>query len=143
MSAPQADAPLWRDETLLPWRSPPLGRVALALYAGASNDHNPLHLDPAAARAVGLPDVIAHGMLGMAQVARALEHWAGRGAVREIDTRFVAPIPVDTSLCVTVTSRSAEGDAVRLRTEAAGEDGTVMIVTEALLVRPGGEETTT
>lgn len=133
-------APLWSGGALSPWCSPPLGRVALALYAGASNDHNPLHLDPEAARAVGLPDVIAHGMLGMAQVARALEHWAGRGSVVRIDTRFTAPIPVGTSLKVTAEIVSHDGAQAHLKVEAAGPDRTVMIATEAWLARPGKEE---
>jgi acyl dehydratase len=41
----------------------PLTRAMLALFAGASGDHNPVHIDIDAARAAGLPDVIGHGML--------------------------------------------------------------------------------
>ncbi|GAO70694.1 MaoC family dehydratase [Comamonas sp. E6] len=44
----------------------PISRTTLALFAGASGDHNPIHIDTDFARKAGMPDVFAHGMLGMA-----------------------------------------------------------------------------
>ena len=51
---------------------PPITRHRLALYCGASGDHNPIHVDLDFARAAGFPDVFAHGMLVMAYLGQAL-----------------------------------------------------------------------
>jgi acyl dehydratase len=79
----------------LPTRSFPLRRVDLVRYAGASGDFNVIHWNERVARAVGLPDVIAHGMLTMAVTGRLASDWAGDpGAVVEYGTKFVRPVPV-------------------------------------------------
>ena len=59
---------------------PPLTRAALALYSEASGDHNPIHVDVDFARAAGMPDVLAHGMLPMAWLGRPMPigHVPGR-----------------------------------------------------------------
>ena len=51
---------------------PPITRTTLALYAGASGDHNPVHIDIDFAKKAGMPDVFAHGMLSMAYLGRML-----------------------------------------------------------------------
>jgi acyl dehydratase len=66
----------------------PVSRSTLALYAGASGDHNPIHIDIDFAKRAGMKDVFAHGMLSMAQVARVVTDWAGIDKVRSIDVRF-------------------------------------------------------
>jgi len=79
----------------LPARVYPLRRVDLVRYAGASGDFNVIHWNERVARSVGLPDVIAHGMLTMATVARLVTEWAGDpGAVVDYVTRFTKPVPV-------------------------------------------------
>jgi len=67
---------------------PPVDRTTLALFAGASGDHNPAHIDIDAARASGMPDVFAHGMLGMAWLGRLLTSWAPQSRLRRFDVRF-------------------------------------------------------
>ncbi len=69
---------------------PPLSRATLALYAGGSGDHVPLHIDSAFAKRAGYSDVFMHGMLGSAYVARALTEWIPQDAVRDLEVRFVA-----------------------------------------------------
>ena len=70
-------------------------RRDLVRYAGASGDFNPIHWNERVARSVGLPDVIAHGMLTMALAGRFLTEWAGvPGAVTEYGVRFSAPVVV-------------------------------------------------
>lgn len=67
----------------------------LVRYAGAGGDFNPIHWNQRAARAVGLPDVIAHGMFTMSQAGRYLTDWAGDpGAVESFEVRFTAPVVV-------------------------------------------------
>ena len=67
---------------------PPLTLAALALYAEASGDPNPIHIDVAFARAAGMPDVLAHGMLLMAWLGRLLTQWAPQRDLREFGVRF-------------------------------------------------------
>jgi acyl dehydratase len=68
----------------------PVSRLALALYCGASGDHNPIHDDSDYARAARLPDVIAHGMLSMAWLGHVLTRWVPQRAIRALDVRFAA-----------------------------------------------------
>ncbi len=79
-------------DDLPPLQLPPLDRTTLALFAGASGDHNRLHVDVDFARRAGLPDVIAHGMLGMAQLGRLLTRWVPQSQLRRFDARFQAII---------------------------------------------------
>ncbi|MCB1153049.1 MAG: dehydratase [Gammaproteobacteria bacterium] len=69
---------------------PPVTRAMLAVYCGASGDHNPVHVDLDFARASGLDDVIAHGMLVMAWTGRVLTGWVPQSAIVSFDTRFLA-----------------------------------------------------
>lgn len=67
---------------------PPVDRTMLALFAGASGDHNPIHIDIDFARRAGMPDVFAHGMLGMAWLARLLTQWVPQTRLRKYEVRF-------------------------------------------------------
>jgi acyl dehydratase len=75
---------------LPPITLPALSRATLALYAGGSGDHVPLHIDSAYAKAAGYPDVFMHGMLGMAYLGRMLTQWRPQSALREFSVRFVS-----------------------------------------------------
>jgi len=76
-------------------RSYQVTRRDLVKYAGASGDFNVIHWNERIAKAVGLPDVIAHGMFTMAQAGRFVTDWAGDGgAVVELGVRFSAPVVV-------------------------------------------------
>ena len=85
----------------------PVDRLTLALYASASGDHTLIHLDPDAARSVGLPDVIGHGMLSMAIMGRALKHWFGLREAKALAVRFSAPVYL--------------GDMIRCSASVAGQ----------------------
>lgn len=69
---------------------PPISRTTLALFAGASGDHNPIHIDIDFARKAGMPDVFAHGMLSMAYLARALAQWVPQRRILGYGVRFAA-----------------------------------------------------
>ena len=76
-------------------RQYPVTRLDLVRYAGASGDFNVIHWNERIAKSVGLPDVIAHGMLTMALAGRFLTEWAGDpGAVTEFGVRFSSPVVV-------------------------------------------------
>jgi acyl dehydratase len=72
----------------------PISRSTLALFAGASGDHNPIHIDFDFARAAGFDDVFAHGMLSMAYLARMLTRWVPQERIRSYDVRFAAVTPL-------------------------------------------------
>ena len=68
----------------------PINRATLALYAGASGDHNPIHIDSDFAKKAGMPDVFAHGMLSMAYLGRMLTDWQPQAKIRKFSNRFAA-----------------------------------------------------
>jgi acyl dehydratase len=73
----------------------PVTRLSLVKYCGASGDFNVIHWNERIARAVGLPNVIAHGMFTMAQAGRYVTDWAGPGAVVvDFGVRFSSPVIV-------------------------------------------------
>ena len=69
-------------------------RADLRAYAAASGDQNPIHQDETIAQSVGLPGVIAHGMLTLGLAARAVARWTGGAEVVELGAKFVAPVVV-------------------------------------------------
>ena len=73
----------------------PVPRLSLVKYCGASGDFNTIHWNERIARAVGLPNVIAHGMFTMAEAGRFVTDWAGpRATVTEFGVRFSAMVVV-------------------------------------------------
>ncbi len=93
MARPAFDDVQVGDE--LPAARYPLTRLDLVRYAGASGDFNYIHWNQRIATSVGLPDVIAHGMLTMATAARLVTDWAGDpAAVVEYGVRFTKPVVV-------------------------------------------------
>jgi acyl dehydratase len=98
--------------TELPAQTFTIQRVNLVQYCGASGDFNVIHWNERIAKAVGLPDVIAHGMYTMAEAGRVVTDWAGDpGAVVEYGVRFSAPVPVpddDNGTALVVSGAVAE-----------------------------------
>ena len=88
----------WADVevgTELPTQTFHLDRAALVRYAGASGDFNVIHWNQRVATEVGLPDVIAHGMLTMALGGRVVTDWLGDpGALVSYGVRFTRPVVV-------------------------------------------------
>ena len=121
--------------TVVPERQFQVTRTDLVRYAGASGDFNPIHWSDRVAGAVGLPGVIAHGMLTMALAARLLTDWAGDpAAVVEYGVRFARPVVVpDNDEGVTVT---ASGTVTELRGDGlVGVDVTVRVGDEKVLTQ--------
>jgi len=88
-----------------------IDRGLLKRYADASGDQNPIHQDEVFAKSVGLPDVIAHGMLTMALVGKFVTDWAGGAAtVKEFSARFVKPVivPAGKEVDLTVSAKVVE-----------------------------------
>ncbi len=102
-------------------------RADLIRYAGASGDRNPIHWSDRVAGAVGLPGVIAHGMVTLALAARAVATWTDDAEVVELGAKFTAP--------VVVPDDDAGAEVVVAGTVKKVEDG---LVTIALEVTCGG-----
>ena len=134
------DAVAIGDE-LLSLELPPLTRTTLALYAGASSDHNPMHIDIDFARAAGMPDVFAHGMLSMAWLGRMLTEWVPQRDLREFSVRFTAMTHVGERIVCTgrvVEKLERDGERlVRISVATANEAGKVKLSGEALVVASG------
>ena len=107
--------------TELPEQVSRVTRADLVRYAGASGDFNVIHWNERVAREVGLPDVIAHGMLTAGIAVRAVTRWAGDpGAVVDYQVRFSRPVVVP-------DDGSGAELTVRGRVAAVGEDGRVRV----------------
>ncbi len=102
---------------------PPINKVGLAMYAGASGDFNPIHLDEEQALANGLPGIIAHGMLSMALLGRVLTQWVPSRDIRSFSTRFVSMAVLgDVITCKgTITGKSEEDGEKRVEMELTAE----------------------
>ncbi|PKY70911.1 acyl dehydratase [Brevibacterium ravenspurgense] len=118
----------------------PISRADLVRYAGASGDYNTIHWNERFAKEVGLPNVIAHGMLTMALAVGPITQWAGNpGAVIDYRTRFTKPVVVPDAengspeqptveLAVTATVGAVDEDngTVRLDVNVTAEDTSVL-----------------
>jgi acyl dehydratase len=114
--------------TELPEQTHRVTRADLVRYAGASGDRNPIHWSDRVATGVGLPGVIAHGMLTMGLAARAVTEWAGDpAALVEYQVRFGRPVVVpddDTGAEVTVRARVGQVlDGGRVRVDLTVTSG--------------------
>lgn len=88
---------------------PAISHLQLALYAGAGADHNPIHVDEEAAKAGGLPGIIAHGMLPLGFLGQLLTQWVPQRQVRSLSARFVAmAFPGDVITCSGTISAKRE-----------------------------------
>jgi acyl dehydratase len=115
----------------------PISRYTLALYAGASGDHNPIHIDSDFAKKAGMPDVFAHGMLSMAYLGRMLTDWQPQARLREFSNRFAAITQLqDVITCSGHVVEMLEKDGetlARCEIQAVRADGDQTLVGEALV----------
>ena len=118
-----------------------IDRALLKAYADASGDQNPIHQDETFAINVGLPNVIAHGMLTMGLVGKFASDWAGGSAqVKEFSARFTKPVivpegeKVDLTVSATVGEVLADG-SVRLDLNATSAGVKVLGMARAIVVK--------
>ncbi|MGQ9655956.1 MAG: MaoC/PaaZ C-terminal domain-containing protein [Thermodesulfobacteriota bacterium] len=103
-------------DPLPPLTKPPITKVQLVRYAGASGDFNPIHTDDEAARRSGLKGVIAHGLLVMGFVGEAVATWAPRRCLKRLSVRFSGmTYPGDViTLRATLNSKEPVGEGVKV-----------------------------
>ena len=126
--------------TVLPEHVFTIDRELLKAYADASGDQNPIHQNEEFARSVGLPNVIAHGMLTMALAGKYVTDWAGGAAqVHEFSARFVKPVIVPASekveLTVSATIASIEDGKIRLDISATSGGIKVLGMAKAVVTK--------
>ena len=94
----------------LPAQTFTINRALLHKYADASGDQNPIHQDEAFAKSVGLPDVIAHGMLTMGLAGKYLSNISGAENVLEFSAKFIKPVvvPANTDVFLIVSGKVGE-----------------------------------
>lgn len=108
-------------------------RTTLALFAGASGDHNPIHIDLDVARSAGREDVFAQGMLSMAYLGRLLTGWVAVDRIRSYSVRFAAITPVHAEpVCRGRVTALGDG-AATLELSVALPDGTVTLTGAAVV----------
>jgi len=126
--------------TVLPERVFEIDRELLVAYANASGDQNPIHQNEEFALSVGLPNVIAHGMLTMALVGKYVTDWAGGSAsVKEFSARFVKPLIVPAGqivdLTVSATVAEVDGDRISLTLSAISAGVKVLGMAKAVVTK--------
>lgn len=117
---------------------PPINRTTLALFAGASGDHNPIHIDTDFARKAGMPDVFAHGMLGMAWLGRLLTNWAPQSGLRRFDVRFqgITHLANAISCSGRVVEKRDADRSVRIAMQSSNQHGQTKIAGDAWISLP-------
>lgn len=113
-----------------------ISRTTLALFAGASGDHNPIHVDLDVARSAGLDDVFAHGMLSMAYLARVLTDWLPQEQIRSFGVRFAAITPVHGRPTCTGKVTSVHDELATVELTVTLDDGTVTLIGDATVALP-------
>jgi acyl dehydratase len=117
--------------TEIPQRVFYIDRAMLKAYADASGDQNPIHQNEEFALSVGLPNVIAHGMLTMALVGTYISDWAGGSAhVKEFSARFIKPVivPAGEKVDLTVNATVIEVDGNRIKLECVATSAGVKVL---------------
>ncbi len=139
MTSPTFDTVQVGDE-LPAVQLPAVNRTTLALFAGASGDHNPIHIDTDMARRSGMPDVFAQGMLGMAWLGRVLTQWAPQCRLRHFEARFQGITHLGNAMrcsgrIAEKTERNGER-GVRIELQSTNQFGQTRIVGEAFVALP-------
>lgn len=137
MNTPRFDE-IQVGDTLPALNLPPISRTTLALFAGASGDHNPIHIDTDFARKAGMPDVFAQGMLSMAWLGRLITQWVPQSQLRRFDVRFQGITHLANAISCTgrvVEKRDADR-SVRIEVQSSNQHGQTKIAGDAWIRVP-------
>lgn len=115
----------------------PISRLVLALYAGGSGDHNPMHVDSDFAKQGGMPDVFAHGMLSMAYLAQLLTAKFRPEQIRSYNVRFASITPVNARItCKGSVTEKFEADGerrIKIQLQTMTDSGAVTLQGDAVV----------
>jgi acyl dehydratase len=124
-------------QTLPPLQIAPITRTTLALFSGASGDHNPIHIDLDFAQKAGMPDVFAHGMLSMAWLGRLLTQWVHQKQIIQFNARFAGITHLgDAPLCTGKVIEKFERDGrqlLKVELHVTNQNMEIKIIGDALI----------
>lgn len=121
-------------DTLPPLQLPPLSRLTLAQYCGASGDYNPIHVDSDYARDhAGLDDVIGHGSLTMAQLGRLLTNWTPQSTIKRLQIRLKAATHIGDVITCTGEVTEIRGNTIKIGLQAMSDQGVCLASGEAIV----------
>ena len=119
---------------------PPITRLQLVRYAGASGDFNPLHTDPEVGKRIGTGGIIAHGMLIMGFLGQFLSDYVGPAAIRKFNVRFKGMTRIDDVItCTGTITEKTEVDGegrISGKIQAADQNGDVKVAGSFTAVLP-------
>ena len=112
----------------------PISRTTLALFAGASGDPNPIHIDIDYAKKAGMDDVFAHGMLVMAYLGRALTDWIPQSSLKSFGVRFTSITNLGDAITCTgmVVEKDDEQRRIRVELRATSQNGDIKLAGDAV-----------
>lgn len=131
MPSTSEPAALEPDTELPPLALPAISRTTLALFAGASGDHNPIHIDLDVARSAGMDDVFAQGMLSMAYLGRLLKDRIPQDRIRTFRVRFAAITPVHGEPTCRARITAVRDGLATLELSVVLADGTTTLIGDA------------
>ena len=115
----------------------PISRTTLALFAGASGDHNPIHIDLDFVRKAGLDDVFAHGMLGMAYLGQLLTNNFSQEKIKKYSAKFISITQIGTKFSLTghiIDEIILDGEkCLKIEIKAEDQNQDVKIAGEAII----------
>lgn len=115
----------------------PISRTTLALFAGASGDHNPIHIDLDFVRKAGLDDVFAHGMLGMAYLGQLLTNNFSQKKIKKYSAKFISITQIGAKFSLTghiIDEIILDGEkCLKIEIKAEDQNQDVKIAGEAII----------
>ena len=115
----------------------PISRTTLALFAGASGDHNPIHVDLDFVKKAGLDDVFAHGMLGMAYLGQLLTNNFSQEKIKKYSAKFISITQIGAKFSLTghiVDEIVLDGEkCLKIEIKAEDQNQDVKIAGEAII----------
>jgi len=115
----------------------PISRTTLALFAGASGDHNPIHIDIDFVRKAGLDDVFAHGMLGMAYLGQLLTNNFSQEKIKKYSAKFISITQIGAKFSLTghiIDEIILDGEkCLKIEIKAEDQNQDVKIAGEAII----------
>lgn len=128
------------DDPLPILKKPPITRTTLAYFCGASNDHNPVHVDIDVARDAGMEDVFVHGLLNMAYLGQMLTGWVSQEYLRSFEVKFGAIVHLGDELSckgrISEKFTLNDENCVRIKLEVHNQKEELKLTGEAVVALP-------
>lgn len=121
-------------ESLAEIELPPVSRLDLIKYAGASGDFNPIHTIDAEAKNAGLPGIIAHGMWTMGNLAKLFTPHLAEGFIQDYSIRFKGMVFLEDVITLKATAIDKQQQTTKFRVEAINQNGKNVLSGEVIFL---------